>query len=171
MRTASLFVLTCSIVFCTHICVSAQGISAECTPAQEQLKLAELAAAQNDWQTAANRYWAAAQIAPACVEALVNLGVTYNRLNQTDNAIKAFKDALAKNPQLFAAHLNLGITYFRTNQYDLAKESLRNALKSNPEHLQARQLLVLSLTALEQFKEAAIELEQLNKVTPPDAVT
>src|SRR5215213_503996 len=123
MRTASLLVLTCSILLCTHICVSAQDISAECTPAQEQLKLAETAAAQNDWETASNRYWTAAQIAPACVEALVNLGVTYNRLNQTDKAIKAFKDALTKNPQVFAAHLNLGITYFRTGQYALAKES------------------------------------------------
>ena len=169
MRTPALLLLL-SLHLCA-VSVSAQGISAECTPAQDLLKQAETAARQNDWQTAANRYWSASQIAPGCVEALVNLGVTYNQLNQTENAVKAFKDALAKNPQLFAAHLNLGITYFRASQFDLAKESLRNASKLNPEHTQARQLLVLSLTALEQFKEAAAELEQLNKITPPDAAT
>ena len=103
------------------------------------------------------------QIAPACVEAIVNLGVTFNRLNQPDEAIRAFQRALAKNPQLFAAHLNLGITYFRTARFDLAKESLRNALKVNPEHLQARQLLALTLIGTEDFKEAAIELEETSQ--------
>ncbi len=68
------------------------------------------------WSTASNHYRAAMQAAPSCVEAAVNLGVIYNRLNQSEEAIKTFKEALAKNPQLFPAHLNLGITYFRTTR-------------------------------------------------------
>src|ERR1700752_719778 len=129
----------------------AQTISPECAPAQEQLKSAESAAAQDNWAKAAMRYQDAVQIAPASVEAIVNLGVTFNRLNQPDEAIKTFQKALAKNPQLFAAQLNLGITYFRAARFDLAKDSLRNALKINSEHLQARQLLALSLIAKEDF--------------------
>ncbi len=44
-------------------------------------------------------------------------------------------------------------------------------MKLNAGHMQARQLLALSLIALEEFKEAAAELEQLIKLTPPDAST
>src|SRR5829696_5639304 len=126
MRTAPLLV---SLLLLAHVCAtpgSAQGISAECAPAHEQLKQAELAAAQSELSAALKHYKIATEIAPSCVEALVNLGVTYNRLNQSEEAIRTFKNALAKNPQLFAAHLNLGITYFRAKSYDLAKESLRN---------------------------------------------
>src|SRR5437762_4410432 len=132
MRTVPLLVSICLILLWTHVCAiadSAQTISADCAAAQEQLKFAEAAAARSDWLTASNRYREAVQVAPACVEALVNLGVTYNKLNQSEEAIKTFQQALAKNPQLFVAHLNLGITYFRAAHYDLAKESLRNALK------------------------------------------
>src|ERR1044071_571496 len=88
-------VLICPLV------ATAQTISPECSPAHEQLKSAELAAAQNDWATAAMRYQDAVQTAPACVEAMVNLGVVFNRLNQPDEALKFFQRALTKEPQLF----------------------------------------------------------------------
>src|ERR1043165_600238 len=159
MQTVTRLLPIYLLLICSFV-ARAQTISPECVPAQEQLKSAESAAAQNDWAGAAMRYQDAVQTAPECVEAIVNLGVTFNRLNQPDEAIKTFQKALAKNPQLFAAHLNLGVTYFRAARFDLAKESLRNALKINPEHLQARQLLALSLIAGEDFKEAATELEK-----------
>jgi len=88
------------LLFSTFICVQLAAASttaqsnANCTPAQEQLKAAELAAAENDPATAANRYEEAVRIAPACVEALVNLGAVYNRLNRPDDAIAAFQRAL-----------------------------------------------------------------------------
>src|SRR5919108_6441192 len=114
MKTAPLVV---AILLCA-VTASAQAISPECAPAQEQLKAAEVAGSRNDWQTASNHYREAVQVAPSCLEALVNLGVVYNRLNQSEEAVKTLKQALAANPQLFPAHLNLGITYFRTTRYD-----------------------------------------------------
>ena len=135
MESVTRLFLILAVLVAFQACLAAQTISPACTPVQEQLKAAESAAARNDWGGAALRYQDAIGIAPACVEAIVNLGVTFNRLNQPDEAIKVFQRALTKNPQLFAAHLNLGITYFRTARFDLAKDSLRNALKVNPDHL------------------------------------
>src|SRR6476469_749404 len=149
---------------------SAQS-NANCAPAEAQLKAAELATSQNDLTTAADRYEEATKVAPACVEALVNLGTIFNRLNRPDDAIAAFQQAVTKNPRLFAAHLNLGITYFRTRRFDLARNSLRAALQQDAQNTQARQLLALSLIATEEFKDAATELEQLVKVAPNDANT
>ena len=156
--------LLLSTLTCLHLAAATNSAQSNtnCAPAQEQLKAAELAA-QDDPATAANRYEEAVRIAPACVEALVNLGAVYNRLNRPDDAIAAFQRALKENPQLFAAHLNLGITYFRARRFDLARDSLRAALKLDPQNTQARQLLALSLFAPEQFADAATELEELVK--------
>ncbi len=139
-----------AILLWAHLCAidsQAQAISRDCSPAQEELKAAESAATQEDWSTASTRYQAAMQIAPSCVEAAVNLGVIYNRLNKPEEAVRTFKKALDKNPNIFAAHLNLGITYFRTARYDLAEKSLRTALSFNAQHTQARQLLALTMIA------------------------
>ncbi|HEY2961523.1 MAG TPA: tetratricopeptide repeat protein, partial [Pyrinomonadaceae bacterium] len=120
MKTAPLLV---SAIICFHLGATpshAQSTATNCDRAQEQLKLAEAASSQNDLTTAAERYQQAIKVAPLCVEALVNLGAVYNRLNRPEDAIAAFQQALTKNPQLFAAHLNLGITYFRSSRFDLA---------------------------------------------------
>src|SRR5215212_4375837 len=109
MRTAPLLF---SVVLCVQLgALPGRAQSTACMPAQQQLKAAELASMRDDWLTASELYKDALQIAPACVEALVNLGVVYNRLERPADAIAAFQQALAKNPQLLAAHLNLGITY------------------------------------------------------------
>src|SRR5215213_650076 len=77
MRVAMLLVSIVGISLCPTY-ASAQTITAECIPAEEHLKAADLAAQQNDWVKASNRYWTAVQIAPSCVEAMINLGVVYN---------------------------------------------------------------------------------------------
>src|SRR4030095_2323566 len=133
MQTVTRLLLICWVLTCLCVVSRAQAISPECAPGQEQLKAAEAAAMQNDWAGAAIRYQEATQAAPSCVEAIVNLGVIFNRLNQHAEAIKAFQRALKINPRLFAAHLNLGITYFRTARFGEAKEALGNALKLNPD--------------------------------------
>ena len=73
---------------------NAQGISADCAPAQKELQATELATMLNDLPTAVDGYKLALQAAPSCVEAMVNLGVLYNRLNQPDEAVKVFQQAL-----------------------------------------------------------------------------
>src|SRR5437868_12470172 len=109
MRTASFLVSAIIFIHFGAGVARAQSTPSNCDPAQEQLKAAQTAAALNDLTTAAQRYQQAVQIAPSCVEALINLGAVYNRLNRPDDAIAAFQQAATKNPQLFAAHLNLGI--------------------------------------------------------------
>ena len=54
------------IICSPHSAANAQTISPECAPVQEQLKAAESAAVQNDWDRRASRYKDAVQIG-SCV--------------------------------------------------------------------------------------------------------
>lgn len=130
---------------------------------------ARTAEARADWQAAESEYRKALKVAPDWAEAIVNLGIVYNRQGKTDEAIVAFTRAAEINPQLLGAQLNLAITYFRAKRFREAEMPLRRALAIDPTNNQAGGLLVLSLFALDRYTEVIDLGEKLLRAAPSDA--
>ena len=177
---------TASIIFALSICVTAghafplQGAYPEAPPASARSQenspeavrhfaAAQAAEARFDLETASREYEAAIQIAPQWAEAIVNLGIIYNRQVKVDRAIAAFTRAAEINPRLLAAQLNLAITYFRARRFREAEPPLRNALEIDPSNSQAEGLLMLTLFALDRFADVVELAEKRNTGANSDA--
>jgi Flp pilus assembly protein TadD len=137
--------------------------------AGEHFSKARAAEARADWAEAEQEYRKAIELAPTWAEAIVNLGVVYNRQGKTEEAVRAFTRAADLNPQLFGAHLNLAITYFRAKRFSEAEASLRRALGIEPENKQAAQLLAFTRFAQDRYTEVTALTEKLLVATPEDA--
>ena len=129
---------------------------------------AQNAASRSDWATAERVYLVLIKDNPGWAEALVNLGIVYNREEKPDDAISAFKKAIEADPKLFGARLNLGITYFRLHRFDDAEDPLRQAVAIDPENSQAARLLFMTLFARNKFDEVAAMAGRLLTATPDD---
>jgi tetratricopeptide (TPR) repeat protein len=151
---------------------ASRGASIQMPPeAARHFDAAKIAEAREDWRTAENEYHEALKRAPDWPEAIVNLGIVYNRQGKTDDAIVAFIRAAEINPQLLGAQLNLAITYFRAKRFREAEAPLRRTLAIDPKNNQAGGLLVLSLFAQDRYAEV-IELgEKLIASAAYDAAT
>ena len=125
--------------------------------AARHFSAAKTAEAREDWRAAESEYQEALKLAPAWPEAIVNLGIVYNRQGKADEAIIAFTRAAEMNPQLLGAQLNLAITYFRAKRFREAETPLRRTLAIDPTNNQAAGLLVFSLFAQDRYAEV-IEL-------------
>jgi tetratricopeptide (TPR) repeat protein len=136
--------------------------------AMQQAAVAREAEGRQDWRAAEAGYLKALEIQPRWAEVMVNLGVVYNRLGETEKAINIFARAGEIDRRLIAAFLNLGVTYYRGSRYQEAIGPLRHVVRLQPSNLQARQLIALSLIGLEEFHQAAIELEALQKLKKDD---
>ncbi len=123
------------------------------TEAARHFEKAKTAEARADWQAAEREYREALKLAPDWAEAMVNLGIVYNRQGKANEAIVAFTRASEIKPQLLGGQLNLAITYFRAKRFREAEMPLRRALAIDPTNNQAGELLVLTLFALEHYSE------------------
>ncbi len=81
-----------------------------------------------------------------------------------ENAVKAYKKILAKNPKDDAAHFNLGRSYNKLNDDKEAEKSLRQAVKLNPEDSQYQTELGAILIKLAQYDEAVAALKKAIKL-------
>jgi tetratricopeptide (TPR) repeat protein len=64
----------------------------------------------------------------------LNLGVTYERNGELDNALKEYKEASKKLP---AAYLYIGNIYFQKKEFDNAESYYKKAIKKDPENADA----------------------------------
>ena len=74
---------------------------------------------------------------PNYAEALFNLGVAYQKLNQSDMAIETYEKALVFQHAYPTAHQNLGIIYFIKNQLSSAIKSFEWAVAYSPNYSEA----------------------------------
>jgi tetratricopeptide (TPR) repeat protein len=85
-----------------------------------------------------------------------------------ENAVKAYKKIIAKNPKDDVAHFNLGRSYNKLNQDPEALKSLQQAVKLKPDDTEYQTELGVILIKLAQYAEAvaalkkAIELDATN---------
>lgn len=89
---------------------------------------------------------------PLSPEEHLNLGVTYEKKGELDNAIKEYDRASKKLP---IAYLYLGNVYFQKNELDDAEKYYRKAIKKNPDNADAyNNLAWLYFTKKENLDEA-----------------
>ena len=77
-----------------------------------------------------------------------------------ENAVKAYKKILAKNPKDDAAHFNLGRSYNKLNQDPEALKSLQQAVKLKPDDGEYQTELGVILIKLAQYAEAVAALKK-----------
>jgi tetratricopeptide (TPR) repeat protein len=102
-------------------------------------------AARGSYLDAINRFKEAVELDPSFVEAIYNLGVTYQKLDAHDKAVEQFElavDIRSGDPDY---HYAIGNSYFHLGEYDRAARAFERALKSKPNHLKAQYSLALSL--------------------------
>jgi tetratricopeptide (TPR) repeat protein len=104
---------------------------------------------------------------PLSPEEHINLGVTYEKQGDFDNALKEYRAASKKLP---LAYLYMGNVYFQKKEYDEAEVNYKKVIKKIPENADAyNNLAWLYFTKREKFDEAetlalkAIELNPSKK--------
>jgi tetratricopeptide (TPR) repeat protein len=71
---------------------------------------------------------------PLSPEEHINLGVTYEKKGELDNALKEYQVASKKLP---VAYLYIGNIYFQKNEYEEAERYYKKAIKKEPENADA----------------------------------
>jgi tetratricopeptide (TPR) repeat protein len=111
---------------------------------------------------------------PLSPEEHLNLGVTYEKQGDFDNALKEYKTASKKLP---LAYLYMGNVYFQKKEYEEAEVHYKKAIKKDPENADAHNNLAwLYYTKRERLDEAeklalkAIELNPSKKEIYGDTV-
>jgi len=111
---------------------------------------------------------------PLSPEEHLNLGVTYEKQGELENALKEYKIASKKLP---LAYLYMGNIHFQKKEYEEAELYYKRAIKKNPENADAyNNLAWLFYTKREKLDEAeklalkAIELNPSKKETYGDTL-
>ena len=105
-------------------------------------------------------------IKPDYAEALYNLGVAYQKLDQPDMAIETYKKAIAIQHAYPTAHHNLGIIYFQKDQMNSAIKSFEWAIAYSPNYSEAIRNLGSALQKINQFDEAKKQFEKVISLDP-----
>lgn len=81
-----------------------------------------------------------------------------------ENAVKAYKKIIAKNPKDDVAHYNLGRSYNKLNEDEEAAKSLKQAVKLKPDDTEYQTMLGEALINLAQYDEAVSALKKAVKL-------
>lgn len=71
------------------------------------------------------------------------LGNIYDKDNQTEKAIKAYKEGIKLKPDYQRLYYNLGLVYFRVKQYTEAEKYAIEAIKLDPKHASSQRMYAL----------------------------
>ena len=80
---------------------------------------------------------ALSQDGPAQAIRLNNLGVAYMNQARINEALDSFRQALQRNPSLFAARLNEGIALIQAQRLAEARDALLDATRQQPQNARA----------------------------------
>ncbi|HEX2350431.1 MAG TPA: tetratricopeptide repeat protein [Ktedonobacterales bacterium] len=108
----------------------------------------------------------AARIDPTAPRLFTRMGAIYEALHQHEDAIIAFEDAIRREPDDDLARYTLGTLYLSRRDYEKARPLLEMASQLDPSSLQYRLALATDYVALERVREAAREIEILDKFAP-----
>jgi DNA-binding helix-hairpin-helix protein with protein kinase domain/Tfp pilus assembly protein PilF len=98
-------------------------------------------------------------------------GVQLTKARQYQQAISAYQDALALDPDLPGAHHELAFAYYKVGKFKESIASSQQAIKLKPDDADSYRNLGLAYGALQKWKESIAAFEQANKLAPNDATT
>ena len=111
----------------------------------------------------------AADLPPATVGRLTNLGVYLRGAGRDDEAEAAYRAAIEVSPDFAAAHHNLGNLLMDAGRLAEAGDSLRQALNLDPEHAEAWRSLGMTLQRAGWMEDAVTAFRRLLEVSPGHA--
>ena len=117
-----------------------------------------LHAAQQAFDRAIEAYSARVDVAPNDVEAHLDLGRTYLRIGQHDEALVELSMALLLDPWHARVAVLLAQAHQRAGDHERAVDAARRALELEPEDAEARYVLATSLVRLGHVDEGTREL-------------
>lgn len=100
---------------------------------------------------------------PLTAEEHNNLGVAYEKEGKYELALREYKKALDKKPNLTTSIVNMGNVYSKQGKYKQAEKSYLNALKKDEKNIEAANNLASLYIALNKNYEKG--LEYLTKAT------
>lgn len=100
---------------------------------------------------------------PLSPEEHLNLGVTYEKKGELDNALREYKEASKKLP---LAYLYMGNVYFQQKEYDKAETHYKKAIKKDPANADAYNnlawLYYIKKENLDEAERLALKAIELN---------
>lgn len=100
---------------------------------------------------------------PLTPEEHLNLGVTYEKKGEPENAMKEYKSASNKLP---LAYLYMGNIYFQKHDYEEAEYNYKKAIKKDPGNADAYNnlawLYYLTLEKIDEAEKLALKAIELN---------
>ncbi len=113
----------------------------------------------------------AAERRPSSARIWAGIGRNATRLNELEEAMAAFGEAVLLDPQNPVFHYDLGLTEFVSGEYRDAERSLRSALDLNPETIEAHLYIALLYVAwLGDSAAAAAEMQRVVDKIGQDAL-
>jgi tetratricopeptide (TPR) repeat protein len=107
---------------------------------------------------------------------LLEQGKTLYRNDQDSEAVEAFKQAVAMDPELAEAHFRLGLAYEALNKQDDAETEFKKAVEAykkfvdaNPKDAEAHYLFGQTYASLQQYSDAIREYRAATRLKSDDA--
>ncbi|MCU0590336.1 MAG: tetratricopeptide repeat protein [Desulfobacterales bacterium] len=102
------------------------------------------------------------------VDAAQYLAMSYLQLDDTENAIKAYKSAFQIDPYRDDIHLQLGNLYFSQGKYEDARSEYAEAVRLNPSTIN-RYSLGQAYIELGRFADAEAQYGEIMRLAPQEA--
>lgn len=126
----------------------------------------EIDRVSRDLQNAIERFSKALTLNPSYVEALNNLGITYEELGRFDDARQAFEKSIQIDPRGALTWYNLGNTLFKAGRLEECRHAYTEALAIIPNYPEALNNLGALLHRMERHGEAIEIFETLTLIKP-----
>lgn len=130
------------------------------------LRQAQRAYSEQNWQAALTEYAAAIKILPQLTGVHEIMGLCHLRLREFGEAEKIFSGAASTRTNSPALLNNLGVALLGQNKYDDAEKQFRAAIELQPQYLSARQNLALLYFRANRMAQATEAFDAVLRLDP-----
>src|ERR1051326_7268120 len=145
----------------TAAVLHSQSNSAETHDPAVLFQQGQRALQKNDLDHAASLFPQVLLLDPPSAAAYANLGVVAMRQKKWDQALSDFHRAEKLDPRMSGIRLNIGLVEYKRSNYPAAIPPLASVLREEPDSVQARYLLGLCYSFVDQPADAVRTLEPL----------
>ena len=145
----------------TAAVLHSQSNSAETHDPAVLFQQGQRALQKNDLDHAASLFHQVLLLDPHSAAAYANLGVVAMRQKKWDQALSDFHRAEKLDPRMSGIRLNIGLVEYKRSNYPAAIPPLASVLREEPDSVQARYLLGLCYSFVDQPADAVRTLEPL----------